>query len=140
VTVLLHLAALAAALLGAGWDAESVEMHHRKKVDAPSGTAVRLAEVVARARGLDPGRAVVHGRSGQVGARTDAEIGVLALRGGDVVGEHTLVLAGASERLELVHRAHDRGLFARGALRAARWVSAAPPGVYDMTDVLGLRA
>jgi 4-hydroxy-tetrahydrodipicolinate reductase len=113
-------------------------MHHRKKVDAPGGTALRLAERVAEAKGF--GReALVHGRSGQVGARPDREVGVFALRGGDVVGDHTLVLAGPAERLELVHRAHDRSLFAKGALRAARWVAATrAPGRYDMADVLGL--
>ncbi|MEM9068856.1 MAG: 4-hydroxy-tetrahydrodipicolinate reductase [Myxococcota bacterium] len=135
VTVLFHLAAEAARLLGEGFDAEVVEMHHRRKVDAPSGTAVRLAECVAEVRGLTP----VHGRSGQVGARPASEIGVLALRGGDVVGEHTLFLAGLGERLELTHRATDRHLFARGALRAARWIGGRSPGLYDMSDVMGLR-
>jgi 4-hydroxy-tetrahydrodipicolinate reductase len=140
VTVLFHLAAEAARLLGPDFDAEIVEMHHRRKVDAPSGTALRLAERVAAAKGLGPEH-VVHGRSGQVGARPDAEIGVVSLRGGDVVGEHTLVLAGPGERVELTHRAHDRTLFARGALEAARWVArAAAPGLFDMADVLGLRA
>jgi 4-hydroxy-tetrahydrodipicolinate reductase len=138
VTVLFHLAAEAARLLGPAFDAEIVEMHHRRKVDAPSGTALRLAEQVAAAKGLGA-RAFVHGRSGEVGARRDAEIGIVALRGGDVVGEHTLVLAGSGERLELTHRAHDRSLFARGALRAARWVAdGRAPGRYDMTHVLGI--
>lgn len=138
VTVLFHVAAEAARLLGASFDAEIVEMHHRKKVDAPSGTALRLAERVAAAKGLGPD-SFVHGRSGQVGARPEGEIGIVALRGGDVVGDHTLVLAGPGERLELSHRAHDRSLFATGALRAARWVAAiGAPGRYDMADVLGL--
>ena len=135
VTLLFHLAAEAARRLGPGFDAEIVEMHHRRKVDAPSGTAVRLGEVVAEAKGLDT---TLHGRSGHVGARTDDEIAVLALRGGDVVGEHTLFLAGMGERLELTHRATDRQIFARGAVRAAGWVLGQGPGRYDMTHVMGL--
>ena len=138
VTVLFHLAAIATELLGPDFDAEIVEMHHRHKVDAPSGTAVRLASVVAEARGLDPKAAVVHGRSGQVGARPAGEIGVMTLRGGGVIGEHTLLLASASERLELTHRAQDRSIFARGAVRAATWVVGQPAGRYDMADVLGI--
>lgn len=138
VTLLFHLAARATELLGEGFDAEIVEMHHRRKVDAPSGTAVRLGEVVAGAKGLDPQQAVLHGRSGHVGARTDEEIGVMTLRGGDVVGEHTLVLAGAGERLELTHRAGDRLIFGRGAVRAAVWVTGQKPGLYDMADVMGV--
>ena len=138
VTVLLHLAARAAELLGDDYDIEILEMHHRHKVDAPSGTALRLAEAVAGARGLDLATAGRHGRSGQVGARTRDEIGIFALRGGDVIGEHTVVFAGAGERIELSHRAHARDLFARGALRAARWVVSQPPGKYEMADVLGI--
>jgi 4-hydroxy-tetrahydrodipicolinate reductase len=138
VTVLFHLAELATKLLGPDFDAEIVEMHHRMKVDAPSGTAVRLAERVAKARELDPKSVVLHGRSGQVGARTKDEIGVMTLRGGSVVGEHTLVLAGPSERVELVHRAQDRAVFARGAVRAAKWIVGQRPGRYDMPDVLGI--
>lgn len=138
VTMLFALSAQAAALLNQGFDAEIVEMHHRLKVDSPSGTAVKLAEVVAEARKLDYEKVKVHGRSGQVGARTDEEIGVLALRGGDVVGEHTLFLAGLGERIEITHRATDRTIFARGAVRAAGWVVGQKPGVYDMFDVMGL--
>lgn len=138
VTVLLHLAARAAELLGDDYDIEILEMHHRRKVDAPSGTALRLAESVAAARGLDLATAARYGRSGQVGARTRDEIGILALRGGDVIGEHTVVLAGDGERVELTHRAHARDLFARGALRAARWVVSQPAGRYEMADVLGI--
>ena len=138
VTLLFHLAELATARIGEDFDAEIVEMHHRHKVDAPSGTAVRLAEHVARARGLDPAKAVVHGRSGQVGARAEDEVGVFALRGGGVIGEHTLYLTSEGERLELTHRAMDRSIFARGALRAAKWIRGAEPGRYGMTDVLGL--
>jgi len=137
VTLLFDLAARAAKLAGPAFDAEIVEMHHRYKVDAPSGTAKRLAEVVAEAKelGSDP---FVHGRSGHTGARTDSEVGVMTLRGGDVVGEHTLFLAGAGERLELTHRATDRTIFARGAVRAARWVTGQAPGRYDMKAVMGL--
>nr|WP_236607037.1 4-hydroxy-tetrahydrodipicolinate reductase [Sandaracinus amylolyticus] len=137
VNVLFHLAAEAARLLGPAFDAEIVEMHHKKKVDAPSGTAIRLAERVAEAKGFGP-ESFVHGRSGQVGARPEREIGIVALRGGDVIGDHTLVLAGPGERIELTHRAHDRSLFATGALRAARWVaSVGRAGRFGMGDVLG---
>jgi 4-hydroxy-tetrahydrodipicolinate reductase len=140
VTVLFHLATEAARLLGDEFDAEIVEVHHKKKLDAPSGTALRLAEAVAEGKGLGK-ESFVHGRSGMVGARPQKEIGIHAVRGGDVVGEHTLTLAGPAERIELVHRAHDRALFGRGALRAARWLASfdGAPGRYDMRDVLGLR-
>jgi len=138
VQVLLHLAARATALLGPDFDIEIVETHHRKKVDAPSGTALRLLDAVSEARGVDPKKAAVFGRSGKAGARTKEEIGVLALRGGDVVGEHTLLLAGPGERVEITHRSHTREIFARGAIRAAYWVEGKKPGRYDMTDVLDL--
>jgi len=138
VNALYFLAARATELLGPSFDAEIVEIHHRNKVDAPSGTAVHIGEVVARAKGLDPEGAVSHGRSGQVGARPTEEIGVMALRGGDVVGEHTLYLVGEGERLELTHRATDRSIFARGAVRAAQWVVGRPAGLYDMADVMGI--
>ncbi len=136
VHVLFDLAARATALLGDVFDAEIVEMHHRDKVDAPSGTAARLAEVVAEEKRVKPRSAVVHGRSGQVGPRPDGEIGVLSLRGGDVVGEHTLVLAGPGERIEITHRATNRDIFAMGAIRAAKWVVGRKPGRYGMGDVL----
>lgn len=140
VTVLMQLAQEAARLLGPEFDAEIVEMHHKKKVDAPSGTALALASCVAKAKGLDES-AFVHDRSGKVGARPSGEIGIVALRGGDVIGDHTLIMAGPGERIELTHRAHDRSLFALGALRAARWLSACrTPGLYGMRDVLGLRS
>jgi 4-hydroxy-tetrahydrodipicolinate reductase len=139
VNVLWALCERAVQLLGEDFDLEVVEMHHKHKVDAPSGTALRLTEVVARARGLDPALAAVPGRSGQVGARKRGEIGVHALRGGDVVGDHTLFLAGPGEQLEITHRAHSREIFARGAVRAAHWVVGRPPAVYDMADVLGIR-
>ncbi len=138
VNALYFLAARATELLGPAFDAEIVEIHHRHKVDAPSGTAVHLGEVVARAKQLDPERAVSHGRSGQVGARPTDEVGVMALRGGDVVGEHTLYLVGEGERVELTHRATDRSIFARGAVRAAQWVVGRPAGLYDMADVMGI--
>ena len=138
VSALYFLAARAAELLGPEFDAEIVEMHHRHKVDAPSGTAVRLYEVVADAKGLDAEQAAMHGRSGRVGPRTRQEIGVMTLRGGDVVGEHTLYLTGEGERVELTHRATDRTIFARGAVRAAHWVVGKPAGLYDMTDVMGI--
>jgi 4-hydroxy-tetrahydrodipicolinate reductase len=125
-------------LTGEEFDLEVIEMHHRRKVDSPSGTAERLTEVVAKARGLDPQKAAMHGRNGLVGARKRDEIGVHALRGGDVVGDHTLVLAGPGELLELTHRAHSREIFARGAVRAAHWVVGKPNGLYDMKAVLGL--
>ena len=136
VTLLFHLASLAVKMLGSEFDIEIVEMHHRLKADSPSGTAKRLAEVVARARGLDPERSEVHGRSGTRGPRSSSEIGVLALRGGDVIGDHTVILAGPGERIELVHRAHDREIFARRAVRAAHWVAGKPPGRYGMAEVL----
>jgi len=138
VNALYFLAARATELLGQTFDAEVVEIHHRNKVDAPSGTAVRLAEVVAGAKQLDAEQAARHGRSGQVGARPLDEVGVMALRGGDVVGEHTLYLVGEGERIELTHRATDRSIFARGAVRAAHWVVGRPAGLYDMADVMGI--
>ena len=132
VNALYFLAARATELLGPAFDAEIVEIHHKRKVDSPSGTAVRLGEVVASAKQLDPARAVTHGRSGHVGARPSDEVGVMALRGGDVVGEHTLYLVGEGERIELTHRATDRLIFARGAVRAAHWVVGRP------ADVMGI--
>ncbi len=138
ITALFHLAGQAARLLGPGFDAEITELHHKHKVDAPSGTAVHLAEVVVQAKGLVPEEAVKHGRCGQVGERNSQELGVMALRGGDAVGEHTLYLIGEGERLELTHRATDRAIFARGAVRAAHWVARQTAGLYDMADVLGI--
>ncbi|MGE3630759.1 MAG: 4-hydroxy-tetrahydrodipicolinate reductase [Sandaracinaceae bacterium] len=137
VNVLFYLAEEAARRLGPGFDAEIVEMHHRYKVDAPSGTAMRLAERVAKGKGLDRD-AFVYGREGAAGPRRDDEIGVMTLRGGGVIGEHTLYLTDAGERIELTHRAFDRAIFARGALTAARWVHGKRPGLYTMADVLGL--
>lgn len=138
VTALFYLAELAARMMGPDFDAEIIEMHHRMKVDSPSGTALKLLEVVAAGKDLDPRADRVTGRDGQVGAREDREIGVMALRGGDVVGEHTLYLSGLGERLELTHRATDRMIFARGAVRAALFASTKAPGLYDMFDVMGI--
>ncbi|MGB5810927.1 MAG: 4-hydroxy-tetrahydrodipicolinate reductase [Polyangiales bacterium] len=137
VNALYFLASRASELLGPAFDAEIVEIHHRHKVDSPSGTAVRLGQVVTQAKNLSD-EAVTHGRTGQVGARPDDEIGIMALRGGDVVGEHTLYLVGEGERVELTHRATDRSIFARGAVRAAHWVVGKPAGLYDMADVMGI--
>jgi 4-hydroxy-tetrahydrodipicolinate reductase len=124
--------------LGDDYDVEITEIHHRMKKDAPSGTAAKMAEVIAEALGRRIEDAGVYGRHGLVGERTTKEIGVHALRGGDIVGEHTVVFSTIGERLELTHRAHSRDTFAQGALRAARFVAAARPGLYSMHDVLGL--
>ena len=138
VNLLFALTRRAARTLGADYDAEVIEMHHRFKKDAPSGTAARLLEIIRDERKLGA-EALRHGRAGITGERTPSEIGVHALRGGDVVGDHTVMFAALGERLELTHRASDRGIFARGALRAAQWVAGQKPGVYDMQDVLGLK-
>jgi len=134
VHVLKELAAAAAKALGAGFDVEVVEAHHRGKVDAPSGTAVALVRAVKAARA---GLREVRGRDGNVGPRGDDEIGVFAVRGGDVVGEHTVLFLGQGERIEITHRATNRDLFARGALRAATFLVGKPAGRYAMSDVLG---
>lgn len=141
VNLLFWLAGRAANLLGPEFDLEVVEMHHRLKKDAPSGTAKRLAEILAAARGLSYGEHVRHGREGLVGERPAAEIGVHAIRGGDVVGDHTAIFATVGERLELTHKASSREPFARGAIRAAKWVGVVgrAPALYDMGDVLGLK-
>jgi 4-hydroxy-tetrahydrodipicolinate reductase len=139
VNTLFWLTRKAAEILGPGFDAEIVEMHHRMKKDAPSGTAKTLAQTILAARGQDPSGLLRHGREGWVGERTRPEIGIHSLRGGDVVGDHTVVFAAAGERLELTHKASDRETFAVGALRAAQWVVGKEPGLYDMQDVLGLR-
>jgi 4-hydroxy-tetrahydrodipicolinate reductase len=138
VNLMFKLAQLMAQSLGPEFDAEIVEAHHRLKKDAPSGTALKLHEIVARAKSLEPEASLVAGRKGLVGARTDSEIGVLAVRAGDIVGDHTLLLAGPGERLELTHRAHSRDTFAAGAVRAAVWVASQKPGLYSLADVLGL--
>lgn len=138
VNLLFALTARATRALGREFDAELIELHHRHKKDAPSGTAARLLELILEARQMDDG-ALRHGRSGLTGERSPDEVGVHAVRGGDIVGEHTVLFAGAGERLELTHKATDRMIFARGALRAAQWVVGQKPGLYDMQDVLGLK-
>ena len=138
VNLLFALTRRAAGVLGSDYDAEVIEMHHRFKKDAPSGTAARLLEIILEERKLTSD-ALRHGREGIVGERTPTEVGVHSLRGGEVVGDHTVIFAALGERVELTHKASDRGIFARGALRAAQWVVSQPPGVYDMQDVLGLK-
>jgi 4-hydroxy-tetrahydrodipicolinate reductase len=139
VTLLLALAArLGAALPADSYDAEIVEMHHRQKTDAPSGTALALGEAVARGRGVALERVAVRGRDGDTGPRPSGAIGFASLRGGQVVGEHTLLFAAGDEHIALTHRAFDRAVFARGAVRAALWVQGRPPGLYGMEDVLGM--
>lgn len=137
VTVMIHVAGATARALGSDWDAEMFEIHHRNKRDAPSGTALRVGQAVAEATGRKLSQAIKTSRD-EVGPRSRDEIGIMALRGGDVVGEHTLMFLGESERIELTHRANDRAIFSRGALRAARWVNGKEPGLYDMFDVLDL--
>jgi 4-hydroxy-tetrahydrodipicolinate reductase len=139
VNLLIGLVRQAARVLGPDWDAEIVELHHRLKRDAPSGTALALARAIADGHGVEYETVKRHARDGEVGARPAGEIGVLAVRGGDVIGEHTAYFLGAHERLELAHKATSRAIFAIGALRAAAWVAKRPPGRYDMQDVLGLR-
>jgi len=139
VNALFWLTRKAAEILGPGFDLEIVEMHHRMKKDAPSGTAKTLAEILAGVRKLQLEKAARYGRVGIVGERTPMEIGIHSLRGGDVVGDHTVIFANTGERLELTHRASSRDTFANGALRAALWVVKQKPGVYDMQDVLGLK-
>ena len=131
---------LAARVLGDEVDVEIIEAHHRHKVDAPSGTALRMGEIVARALGRDLAACAVYGRAGQTGARDPKAIGFATIRAGEIVGDHTVLFAGAGERVEISHRAENRATFAGGALRAARWVASRPPGLYDMQDVLDLRA
>jgi 4-hydroxy-tetrahydrodipicolinate reductase len=138
VNLLFALTRRAAAVLGADYDCEVVEMHHRFKKDAPSGTAARLLEIILEERKLTAD-ALRHGREGITGERTPTEVGIHALRGGDVIGDHTVMFAALGERIELTHKASDRGIFARGSIRAAQWLVARPAGVYDMQDVLGLR-
>ncbi len=139
VNVLFQLVREATRLLGEEYDIEIVEMHHNLKKDAPSGTAVRLAEIACSEREVSYGDAVKNGREGMVGARPRGEIGVHALRGGDVVGDHTVIFATGGERVELTHKASSRDTFVLGALRAVRFLATATPGLYDMQDVLRLR-
>jgi len=141
VNTLFWLTRRATEILGPAFDLEVIEMHHRHKKDAPSGTARRLAEILAEARDLSYEKDCRHGREGDVGARTASEIGVHALRGGDVVGDHTVVYAGDGERVELTHKAASRRTFAAGAVRAAKWIrdEGVERGLFDMQDVLGLK-
>ncbi|MEY2557176.1 MAG: 4-hydroxy-tetrahydrodipicolinate reductase [Verrucomicrobiota bacterium] len=138
VNALFWLTRKAVEMLGPDFDLEIMEAHHRLKKDAPSGTAKKLAEILCEVRKLDYAQNVSHGREGLIGKRPAAEIGVHSIRGGDVVGDHTVTFAGRGERLELMHKASSRETFAAGALRAARWVVGRPPGLYSMEDVLGL--
>lgn len=136
---LFYLVRRAAEILGDSYDQEVVEMHHRMKKDAPSGSALSLAEVLASVKQKPLSELVRHGRSGMPGARTRDEIGIHALRGGDVVGDHRVIFSTLGEMVELSHKASSRETFARGALRAARWAASQSPGLYDMHDVLGLK-
>lgn len=138
VNLLFHLASKVAKILDESYDIEVVELHHNQKKDAPSGTAVRLVEVMAQARNLDMGKDICYGRNGITGARPTGEIGVHAVRCGDVVGEHTVYFSACGERIELTHKASTRETFSLGALKGARFIATAKPGLYDMQDVLGI--
>jgi len=139
VNVVLRLLQQAAELLGPGYDVEIIEAHHRHKVDSPSGTALRMGEVVADAYGRDLSRVAVYGREGITGARDAETIGFATVRGGDVVGDHTVLFAGIGERIEVTHKASSRMTFAKGAVRASIWLKDRAPGLYDMQDVLGIK-
>lgn len=139
VNTLFWLTRKATEILGDAFDLEVVEMHHNKKIDSPSGTARRLVEILTEVRDLSYQNDCRHGRFGNVGARTKREIGVHAVRGGDVVGDHTVIYAAQGERVELTHKASSRDTFAQGAIRAAKWLSDKAPGLYDMQDVLNLK-
>jgi len=138
VTLALKLLGVAAQVLGDDYDVEIIEAHHRNKVDAPSGTALSMGEVIAAALGRDLAECAVYGREGHTGVREPHTMGFATVRGGDIIGEHTVLFAGEGERLEITHKATDRLTFARGAIRAAHWVASARPGLYDMADVIGL--
>ncbi len=138
VNLLFDIAGKVAKILGEDYDIEVVEMHHNQKKDSPSGTAARLGEVLLEARNMTSEN-LAHGREGMVGVRPKKEIGMHALRGGDVVGEHTVIFATGGERVELTHKASSRDTFAKGAVRAVRFLATAKPGLYDMQDVLGLK-
>ena len=139
VNVILKVLAEMARTFGEDYDIEVTEAHHRLKKDAPSGTALKFAQVLADATGKDLDKVVVYGRKGMIGERKKGEIGIQVIRAGDIVGDHTVLFGGPGEQIEVTHRAHSRDTFARGALRAARWVVTRPPGLYDMHDVLGLK-
>ena len=138
VNVMLKLLAQAARALGEGYDVEVVEAHHRHKVDAPSGTALAMGEAVARARGVDLAQQGVFAREGHTGERKSGSIGFATVRGGDIVGEHTVIFAGTGERIEIAHKSSSRANYVDGSLRAARFLAGRAPGLYDMSDVLGL--
>ena len=138
VNVLFKIVHMVAGLLDESYDAEIVEAHHRMKKDAPSGTALALAEALARGRGVDLGNHARYERHGIIGARPAGEIGIQTVRAGDIVGEHMVMFAGGGERIEIAHKAHTRENFARGAVRAARWLAGRQPGLYGMMDVLGM--
>jgi 4-hydroxy-tetrahydrodipicolinate reductase len=140
VNVMLKALSDVAAILGDDYEVEIVEAHHHLKKDAPSGTAVKMAEVIAESLGRNLEETGVYCRKGIIGERTKKEIGIQTLRAGDIVGEHTVMFGGMGERLEFIHRAHSRDNFARGAIRAAFWVVGRPDGLYDMQDVLGLKS
>ncbi len=139
VNVLFKIAHKMAAILGDDYDIEIIEAHHRMKKDAPSGTALKLGEMVAQGVNRDLEKVAVYARHGMIGERTDQEIGIQTIRAGDIVGEHTVYFAGAGERLEITHRAHNRDNFARGAALAAAWLAGKSNGMYTMFDVLGLK-
>lgn len=139
VNVTLRLLEIAARVLNDGYDIEIIEAHHRHKIDAPSGTALCMGEVIAEALGRDLKKVAVYGREGVTGERDDTTIGFSTIRAGDIVGEHTAMFAGSGERVEIVHKASSRMTFAMGALRAVRFLQDKPNGLFDMQDVLGLR-
>ncbi|GBQ14110.1 4-hydroxy-tetrahydrodipicolinate reductase [Komagataeibacter rhaeticus] len=130
---------MGAALPGSDYDAEILEMHHRQKVDAPSGTALAMGRAVAEGRGIRLEEHIESGRDGHTGPRTDGAIGFAALRGGQIVGEHSVIFTSSHEQISLTHRSFDRRVYATGAVRAAQWLRTRPPGLYDMEDVLGLK-
>lgn len=139
VNVMFRVAAEIAVILGKDYDIEILEAHHKLKKDAPSGTAMKLAQVLADSTGRNLEENAVYKRKGIIGERKDNEIGIQTLRAGDITGEHTVMFGGTGERLELIHRAHNRDNFARGAVRAAKWIVEKPIGLYDMQDVLGIK-
>ncbi len=139
VNLMFKLVSEAARIIGSDYDIEITEIHHNRKKDAPSGTAARLAEICARETGRDIAKDAVYGREGLTGERRKDEIGVMSLRAGDVVGEHTVIFGGTGERLEIAHKAGSRSNFAKGAVLAAKWLADKKPGIYDMQDVLGLK-
>jgi 4-hydroxy-tetrahydrodipicolinate reductase len=139
VNVMFRIVAEMAGILGDDYDIEILEAHHRLKKDAPSGTAMRLAGILAEATERDLSKVAVYERRGITGERSDKEIGIQTLRAGDITGDHTVMFGGIGERLELIHRAHNRDNFARGAVKAAKWIVNQPIGLYDMQDVLGIR-